>query len=139
MSTMRELSVAELDEVSGGCRSFGGGGAGHSSCNPQPSCGSSTSLSGLIGAYAGYLAGMYNVAADYINGASCSTTASAWQNVATDMQIGYADTKGMSVSGAESFLQQTVAAIQGAQSYSGCGSLSLTTIAFPTNGTGALG
>ncbi|NHO33163.1 hypothetical protein [Acetobacter fallax] len=139
MSTMRELSALELDTVSGGCGGQGGGWS-HSSCNPQPSCGSSVSTAGMIGAYAGYLAGMYNVAADYFNHASCSTIASAWQNVASDMQIGYADTKGMSVSGAQSFLKQTISSIQGAQSYGNCGALiAASTIAFPAVNTGGLG
>ncbi|NHN83972.1 hypothetical protein GOB93_04850 [Acetobacter musti] len=134
MSTMRELSVSELDAVSGGCQVFSGG------CAPHPSCAPSTSVSGMIGAYAGFLAGMYNVEADYFNHASCSTIASAWQDVGTDMKLGYSATQNMSVSAATSFLKQTISAIQGAETFGKCGSVvAASTIAFPTITPGGFG
>lgn len=143
MSTMRELTTTELNTVAGGCGSFNACHPHPSSCHPQPShssCGQSVSLSGMIGAYAGYLAGMYNVAADYFNHASCSTISSAWQNVGADMQLGYTAGKSMSVSGAMSLLQNTISSIQGAQTYGNCGCLiSATTITFPPITGGGLG
>ncbi|NHN88421.1 hypothetical protein [Acetobacter conturbans] len=125
MSAMRELSIAELETVAGGCCS-------HS----QHACGgggqSSASLSGMIGAYAGYLAGMYNVSADYFNHASCSTISSAWQNVASDEKIGYSTTQNMSVGDAMKFLQQTISTIRSAVTVSGCGCITgENAIAFP--------
>ncbi|MBV1837807.1 hypothetical protein [Acetobacter estunensis] len=138
MSTMRELTIAELDIVSGGC---GGWQPQHSGgCHPAPSCGSQVSLSGMIGAYAGYLAGMYNVGADYFNHASCSTIASAWQNVGADMKLGYSTTASMSVKDAMSFLQSTISSIQGAQSWGNCGCLlAENTISFPASSGGGFG
>ncbi|MCH4092600.1 hypothetical protein [Acetobacter sp.] len=131
MSGMRELSLSELNTVSGGC------------CyNPRPACGgfSQVSLSGMIGAYAGYLAGMYNVGADYFNHASSSTIASAWQNVGNDMKIGYSIGSSMSVSGALSLLQQTVSTINSAVTVNKCGRVtSETLIAFPISTGSALG
>ncbi|MFT8717961.1 hypothetical protein [Acetobacter sp.] len=132
---MRELSVAELDTVSGGCchqptHSCGGGGF------PQ----SSVSLSGMIGAYAGYLAGMYNVGADYFNHASCSTIASAWQNVGADMKLGYSMGQSMSVSGAMQLLQTTISSISSAVTVSGCGHItSENLITFPSSSSNPFG
>ena len=128
MSAIRELTTSELDIVSGGC--------GHQS---RPQCGGgwsgsqcSSSLAGQIGAYAGYLAGMYNVGADYFNHASCSTIASAWKNVASDVSLGYSTTKNMSVSAAMQFLQQTISSIQSAVTVNSCGFITgETLIAFP--------
>ncbi|WP_291365839.1 hypothetical protein [Acetobacter sp. UBA5411] len=132
MSGMRELSLSELNTVSGGC------------CyHPQHSCGgaSQTSLAGMIGAYAGYLAGMYNVGADYFNHASCSTIASAWQNVGNDMKLGYSMGSSMSVSGALNLLQQTVSSISSAVTVNKCGWVtSENLISFPVSpGGSALG
>lgn len=127
---MRELSLSELNTVSGGCCS-----------HAQPSCGGfgQVSISGLIGAYAGYLAGMYNVGADYFNNASCSTIASAWQNVGNDMQIGYSMGSSMSVNGALNRLQQTVSSISSAVTVNKCGWVtSENLISFPVSPGGSL-
>lgn len=128
---MRELSVSELNTVSGGCCHYS-----------QPSCGgaSQVSLSGMIGAYAGYLAGMYNVGADYFNHASCSTIASAWQNVASDVKTGYSMGASMSVSGALNLLQQTISSINSAVSVNRCGwVVSENLIAFPGSPSNSFG
>ncbi|WP_242006552.1 hypothetical protein [Acetobacter estunensis] len=91
---MRDLTTTELNEVSGGC---GGGGWGGGGCQPsynpcggyQPSWNSCVSSAGMIAAYAGYLAGEYNVTADIYNHASCSTIQSAVCNVYADVKEGY--------------------------------------------------
>ncbi|GBQ87764.1 hypothetical protein AA23498_0211 [Acetobacter nitrogenifigens DSM 23921 = NBRC 105050] len=138
---MRELSAVELDAVSGGffsscgSLSFGCSSSFSYSCGswsrPSYSCGSSYSgLSSLITGSAGLLAGTYNVLADIANGASLSTVISAINNISADYKIGYAAGQGMTLAQANTYLNNTISAIQSAQG---------STIAFPVISTGGLG
>ncbi|MBO1358751.1 hypothetical protein J2D73_02925 [Acetobacter sacchari] len=139
---MRELSAVELDTVSGGffsscgSLSFGCSSSFSYSCgswsSSSYSCGSSysSSLSSLITGSAGLLAGTYNVLADLVNGASLSTVISAINNISADYKIGYAAGQGMTLAQANTYLNNTISAIQSAQG---------STIAFPVISTGGLG
>ncbi|GEN64261.1 hypothetical protein AOE01nite_24850 [Acetobacter oeni] len=94
----------------------------------------------MIAAYAGYLAGEYNVAADIYNHASCSTISSAVQNVCTDTRLGYTEGLSMTVAQATSLLNTVVSSIKSAVTLNGCGMVSgMSTVTFPPNGTGTLG
>jgi len=89
MSALRELSVSELNEVSGGCGrydfqcgisigvNFGCGSANYASY-----------YSTQLGAYSGYLAGVYNVFADLAQSASNSVIAADIKNIASYVQLG---------------------------------------------------
>ncbi|NHO32391.1 hypothetical protein [Acetobacter fallax] len=133
---MRELTMMELNEVSGGCNT-------HPSCSPRPACNphpSCTPGAASIAAYAGYLAGEYNVQADIFNHASCSTISSAQQNVYTDTKMGYTAGLSMTVCQATTLLNNVVSAIHSAVSLNQCGYVTaMSTIDFPPNTTGNLG
>ncbi|BAU38477.1 hypothetical protein WSS15_20800 [Acetobacter pasteurianus] len=126
---MRDLTTAELDEVSGGC--WGGG------CYPQPSpcqpswnpCGGSAAQ---ITAFAGYLAGQYDVMADIYNHADCTTVQTAISNISTDMKAGYAIGQNMTVAQADAFLNNVVSSIQSAVSWNNYGQVTqMNPIDFP--------
>lgn len=139
---MRELTVSEMETISGGfCGSFSFGFCGSVSFG----CGSSLRgldqlVSTTIGATAGLVAGIYNVTADLFNGASCSATNSAIQNISSDVAIGAQSGAGMSVSGALSYYNNTISSINNAVSYNNCGFISgMTLIGFPPSTGGGLG
>ncbi|MBV1837310.1 hypothetical protein [Acetobacter estunensis] len=143
---MRDLTTTELNEVSGGC---GGGGWSGGGCQPsynpcggyQPSWNSCVSSAGMIAAYAGYLAGEYNVTADIYNHASCSTIQSAVCNVYADVKEGYTLGQSMTVCQATTLLNNVVASIHAAVTLNGCGQVTaMNTITFPpSSGGGGFG
>lgn len=103
---MRELTSVEMTEVSGGCC--------YNPCGYHPvapTCGPSASV---IAAYAGYLAGQYNVQADIFNGASCSTIQSAICNMYADVKAGYTMGQSMTVKQATTLLHNVESSIRGA-------------------------
>ncbi|MFT8719556.1 hypothetical protein [Acetobacter sp.] len=134
---MRELTITEQNEVAGGCCWQP---CAPSPCHPvAPSCG--VSQASMIAAYAGFLAGQYNVMADLFNHASCSTVQQAVSNVCTDMQIGYNLGKSMTVSAATALLCQVTSEIKGAVTVNSCGWVTgMNLIDFPpSSNTGGLG
>lgn len=130
---MRELTTIEMNEVAGGC---------YSSCRPQPVCNPQPcgSSAASITAYAGYLAGTYNVYADLFNHASCSTIQSAIQNVYADVQAGYKLGLSMTVSDAKALLSQVQTSIRNAVTTNSCGWVTaMTLVDFPPNDNGGFG
>lgn len=129
---MRELTTTEMTEVSGGCC------WNYNPCGYQPVvCGPSASV---IAAYAGYLAGEYNVQADIFNGASCSTIQSAICNVYADTKVGYTQGQSMTVAQATGLLNSVHSAIRGAVTTNCWGCItSMTTITFPPSNGGGSG
>ncbi|NHN88323.1 hypothetical protein [Acetobacter conturbans] len=115
---MRELTMVEMGAVAGGCC--------WQPCRPSqpvaPSCGNSSAA--LIAAYAGYLAGEYNVVADIFNHASCSTVQQAVSNVCTDIKTGYTAGLSMTVAQATTLLTNVTSEIKSSITISGCGGIS---------------
>lgn len=127
---MRELTSVELSAVAGGCQT-------HSSCNPAPSSCGTVWNAATIAAYAGYLAGEYNLQADLYNHASCCTIKSAEQNVVTDTQIGYTYGQTHTTAEATALLNNVVASIHSAVKLGSCGCVdAMSTIDFPSAKSG---
>ncbi|MCH4091962.1 hypothetical protein [Acetobacter sp.] len=128
---MRELTTTEMTEVSGGCWNY-------NPCGYQPVvCGPSAAT---IAAYAGYLAGEYNIRADIFNGASCSTIQSAISNMYADTKLGYTEGLSMTVAQAKTLLGNVQSAIRGAVTTNRWGCITaMTTITFPPSASGGLG
>lgn len=95
----------------------------------------------MIAAYAGYLAGQYNVMADIFNHASCSTIQSAVSNMYADIKTGYTMGQSMSVAQATALLCQVTSDIKGAVTVNSCGWVTgMNLIGFPpSSDNGGLG
>ena len=129
---MRELTTTEMTEVSGGCWNYN-----PCSYHPVAPCGPNAAT---IAAYAGYLAGEYNIHADIFNGASCSTIQSAISNMYADTKMGYNAGLSMTVAQATSLLNNVKSAIRGAVTTNSWGCVTaMTTITFPPSNGGGLG
>lgn len=89
MSSLRELSSSELNQVSGGCIGYNHNCIGSVSLNSGCNYSNYASFySTKLGAYSGYLAGVYNVFADLAQSASQSVIATDIKNIASYVQLG---------------------------------------------------
>ncbi|GAP23615.1 hypothetical protein GLF_0497 [Gluconobacter frateurii NBRC 101659] len=89
MSSLRELSSSELNQVSGGCIGYNHNFIGSVSLNFGCNYSNYSSFySTKLGAYSGYLAGVYNVFADLAQSASQSVIATDIKNIASYVQLG---------------------------------------------------
>lgn len=135
---MRELTISELDEVSGGCcgghpfYNLGCGNPAWNSCSTTPA---------QTAAFAGYIAGRYDVMVDIYNHADCATMQADIAAMSADMRHGYTAGSNMTAGQANSLLNNVVSSIHSAISFNGCGQLSMVKVDFPPSGnnSGALG